>query len=227
MAYLRKLRRTRKRGMGRGTGGLRRKVVKLAAVVKKTAPELHYTDYNVTDRKPVAAGDIINLTSFQTVGDNNTNRTGSKININGLQMKFRVTTDTETDIQQSSAVRVIIFKGKHENQVAYTPSDILRAVGSKQSLIGPYNHDDRNRFTIVCDKTVILASGNNNALSAGWQSDMLFQCNKGFKGHKVIYATTTTNVEHGGLYLMYMSDSATTEGAPLLHYGGRLTFYAE
>lgn len=96
-------------------------------------------------------------------------------------------------------VRLILFRGKNENGVGWTTTDILETA----SYNSPLSFDNRKRFTVLMDKKIVLNT-NYATIASNFVS---LNYSKALTGH-IKYAAGTTTVEDGGLYLLSISDLA-------------------
>jgi len=112
--------------------------------------------------------------------------------------------------------RHIWFQGKHENSANPGVSDILQSA----NVNSHYNWDTRMHWIILSDKTY-----NINAEGAGTAVSRFVSINqKLFPKRKIKYATGSSSIEDGGLYLLTISDTAAGATDPSYRQYVRLVY---
>ncbi len=172
--------------------------------------EVKHHDVIVTAFRIPLTGNVNNLAVISQ-GDTSNNRDG--LSLKPLNLTFRATLLHRTP-QDDSRVRLIIFRGKQENGIAYTSQDLLET----DNVLSPKNYSDRFRSKILCDKTFTM----NQMFDA---SNRSYHFEKVIKMHgHVNYSEGSNAIEDGGIYIMVLSDQTLTADQPEISYYARLTF---
>lgn len=117
----------------------------------------------------------------------------------------------------SSTVRIIVFKWKAQSNVdVLTPGKILHAanIGTGFAPMAHYEHDNKQKFTILSDRTHNLYSGSSGNLS--------YHVEVKPTGKNYFYAGSTIN-QFSGIYVLEISDNAPV-GAPQSSWVARLEY---
>lgn len=167
----------------------------LARMVNTEVKQFLYS----SDATTTWSGTVYNV--FQpAAGTGESQRIGSSCK--PLHLTIRGVINVAVAGNEQQLCRVIIFRGKNENGVAYTPSDILEssAVGTAFAPVCTKNWDDRFRTKILYDKTFVV----NKTAAA---TEKQFKFSKKLFGHTQFHAATT-DVENGGIYVLTIADTA-------------------
>lgn len=173
--------------------------------------EVKYHDTTGTTVAIPATGTIIGL-SDMAQGDGIQNRDGDSVKL--LNNVFRATLIEDTVSAYGTQIRLILFRGKQENGSGFSATDILESA----TVISPKNYSERFRTKILMDKTYSL---NASESSTTYQPTKQVNWVNKLIGH-VEYATASTSIESGGLYLLMLSNQ--TVNTPSINYHNRLTF---
>lgn len=224
MAYRKYKRRSRKRNYKKKTKGigdltLRETAVgawkAVKAVQRLINVEIKHHDVILFNANISDTAFVNNLTMVPQ-GDSETQRDGISIKPLNLSYRYFITKASPVTYNQ---VRMIIFRGKLENGVAYTASDILASQIGPGAIISPRNYDERFRTQILYDRVHNL---NNNTV----QAQQLVTGYIRLTGHINYDKTDATGatIEGGGLYVMLVSDNATVGNQPSANFHYRLTY---
>lgn len=169
--------------------------------------------HDTTGNTTIPAGGTIIGLSDMAQGDGITNRDGDSVKLLNLT--------TRLDFRGSPAsilatyVRVIIFRGKQEDQSGFSATEILESADH----LSPKSWENRFKTKILQDRTYQLMDPEPTTGSyAG--SKYVTMVTK-LHGH-VNYATGTTAIENGGLYCLFVTSA--TANQPTVDYYHRLTF---
>ena len=102
---------------------------------------------------------LITQLSNIAIGDTTNTRDGSQVKCLSLQIAFWMNSSASAS---ASLVRVLLVKDKQTNQAIYTAADLLSDVTTSDSIVSPYNRDNRLRFTVLMDKVFTLSTAGNN-----------------------------------------------------------------
>jgi len=155
-------------------------------------------------------GSIVDISAIPQ-GDTEITRDGDQLGLISFQTKFILSCSDATN-----AVRVIIFKWKMDS--AFGPpstTDILYNVGSTYAPVAMYNHDRRDCFSVIMDKSYELILGTSRAETP------LVKFGKKLKG-KIRFNVGATSGKNK-IYAMYISDSAVV-GNPTIRAIFRINF---
>lgn len=101
-----------------------------------------------------------------------------------------------------SHVRVILFRGKNEDNIVPTPTDVLDNTTGGQFFMAPKNENNKYNSKFIYDKTYSLSTGSRNTI--------LLKYNFKMYGHvNFTPGVATANVENGGLYMLVVSNEPT------------------
>lgn len=139
------------------------------------------------------------VTSFNTIaqGDAQGQRGGDSLKPQSFEVRGHLYNNAAAGAP--GVIRLILFRGKNENGVAFTTTDILESA----SYNSPLSFENRKRFTVLMDKKIVLNT-NYATIASNFVS---MNYSKALNGH-IKYTAGTTTVEEGGLYLLSISDLA-------------------
>lgn len=148
------------------------------------------------------------------VGDGYNNRDG--ISIKPITLTVRYLPQVNASALRN-VMRIIIFRGKNENGVAFTAADLLENASGTQACISPKSYENRFKTKVLYDKTFNLNHNGANSRRFVEKHIKLF-------GHVNfnIADTTGATVENGGLYALYVSSDNINQ--PVLDSSYRLTY---
>lgn len=203
---------------------------RIAKQVVSKQQEMKYYDINQAGAISILdTGSVINLSSFIALGDTQSARDGSVLMNKGILFSYMVTGNLNT-LVASQRARIIIFRCYSENLATIAPVDIIQYVGSTISTISPKQYNTRSKYKILYDKTHNLASGwvgipgataGAPATTPGFHDVAVRRRYIKFN-HKTTYDANATNIRDGGIYLLYISDVATSH--PSFVYSVRYFF---
>lgn len=113
----------------------------------------------------------------------------------------------------TNAVRNIVYQWFDDTTP--TIADILHTTSGAASVFSPYVHDQRRKFRVLYDKTMILSANGNDAklYDTGYLRP---------KAKKIAFSTGGTTGSNK-IYLLQVSDSTVASHPAVTHYS-RLTF---
>ncbi len=157
MPYKRNNRRRRRRRPGRmaiykGAGQQLWRDVK--SIKRLMNVEFKFIDSQNTSQAVATTPLIFELSNIAQ-GDTTITRDGSQIKCLSIQLSYVLSLHASATF---SFVRVLLIKDKQTNQVVYTGADVLDDVTVADSIVSPYNRDNRKRFTILHDRVHQLNS---------------------------------------------------------------------
>lgn len=127
-------------------------------------------------------------------GDTDSSRSGDSVKL--LRISGRMFFNSVA-AANGSVVRVIIFRGKQENQVFPGIGDVIDMTIGTNDFLAPKPYDDRFRTKILYDKFINLP--------VQGPTSTVRDINIKLYGH-VQFGAATTNIEDGGLYLGLISN---------------------
>ncbi len=107
---------------------------------------------------------IITQLSNIDQGDTASTRDGSQVKCLSLQLSYFINQNASGVID---VVRVLLVKDKQTNQAIYTIGDLLSDVTTGDSIVSPYNRDNRLRFTVLYDKVHHFSAGDRRVATFG------------------------------------------------------------
>lgn len=171
--------------------------------------EIKFHDVTTTATAIPNTGTINGLSAVAQ-GDGQSTRDGDSLKPLHLTIRGSVTNNTTNN--RTTLARIIVFRGKQENGVGFSATDILET----STVYSPKNYTDRFRTKILMDKVIPVPPNNNNSYSP-----KLWNFSTKIIGH-VNYSAASTSIEDGGIYILYLSDQATNP--PTMDYYARLTY---
>ncbi len=156
---------------------------------------------------------LITQLSNSAQGDTTVTRDGSQLKCLSIQLSYFMTMHTNA---VGSLVRVLLIKDKQTNQAIYTAGDVLTDTTAADSLISPYNRDNRKRFTIMYDKVHTLTGSGTEVRHVGrrFRQDQILRYDAN--------AGDITDLTQSSYSLMTVSSEATN--TPLFTMFARLNF---
>lgn len=195
----------------------KRQVRKIAnAVVNKRAEKKHYFNGG-TLITASSSGNIVSLTGVPqaTTASSDTTRDGDKFELAGGKLRLDINTASGDG---TNVVRIILFQWLQDT----TPvlADILLNLTSGWEYLADYNHDKRDHFKILSDRSYYFAEAANEGpirkvTSQSW---------------KVGKRKAVVNMQGGGVtgtnevYMLALSDS-TAVNHPTVEYAFHTFFY--
>jgi hypothetical protein len=190
-----------------------------ARKVVNTQFEKHFFDNEEEGTAIDIGGLVFHLTPIP-VGDQDTERSGDRITIKSLQIKWTVGVADNTN-----RMRIIVFQYLGDSAVAGpdVTSEIIQAafVGSANAINAPYAKDFAGyKVMPLYDKTISLSTAANPV-----QHGSFILTSKDFKGRArpFIQYQGGGNNNIGGLYLYAVSDSGAASH-PVLNYVSRVRY---
>jgi len=155
-----------------------------------------------------AAGTYLSLV-YPTQGPGASQRVGDKITMKNFQMKWIAENNPTGNIVQQ--YRFILFTMKHEDQIAVStlPTKFIPSsdLGTSTVVNSYFRMGEDQDWNVLYDKTFTVT---RDTVNDGVQRRLYLKINK----HQIEYSVTSTNIEHGGLYMMMFSDTST--GGPVI-----------
>lgn len=152
-------------------------------------------------------GTVYSLTNISQ-GDSTTTRTGNSILVRNLLKRIRFTKNASAT---TTFVRCVLFQDKQ--QVGDTSPAITDLLASA-TVDAPLNLNTLGRFKILYNKTIVL-----NTNSPQWHKESYHK----MYTHVRYNGTAGTDIQKGGLYIMFISDQPTN--APTLDMWLRLGYH--
>lgn len=203
--------------LGRGRGGLARRVARL----EKRAKAQELKTHDISASTTYSSTGTVSYLSGIAQGDQSINREGLKINAIKLYGRARIIGNTTSSSAQ--IIRIIIFRDKDCNGAlpTITGSDGLLEVASPDSL---FSHETRNRFRIMFDRTWTVGSDGSDGLD---QKSVRINAALPRKGLTCYYSGTGSAIadaDANGLFmLIIVADDGTNH--PTVSSNLRLRYY--
>lgn len=169
--------------------------------------EYKYCDASLSSTAIDTSGSSTILSSVVEGSDYN-QRDGISIKAKSIFLRGNVTMPASaTGVGQR--LRLILVRDNEDS----TPSfgDLLDTV----SVLGPLNHVNTGRFTVLWDHTVAVSNGGSQIVP--------FKKYISLNNH-VKFSNSTTGIKTGHMYLFYISDGTTATTKPLLEFYSRMRF---
>ena len=170
--------------------------------------EKHHHDVALGSSDPTTSGSSHNITAI-AVGDTISTRTGNSILMKSIAWRYCLEINASATRTQ---VRILIVKDLQQGaDTNPTMAQVLENVAVDSLL----NIASLGRFTILKDETILLDNVNRSQVFRKGYYPM---------SHHVRYnGTASTDIQKGGIYVMYMSNEATN--FPTLDAEYRVSFY--
>lgn len=95
-----------------------------------------------------------------------------------------------------NSVRIIVFKGKAEAGLMYSPADILESL----NVYSGKNDDNRYNTKILYDEVKVIDSVKSQYLELDWNIELNWHCK---------FEESLTTIADGGLYMLLLSSAST------------------
>lgn len=216
---VRKYRRYRKKPYGKKLNKVQVKQVKQIALADVERKYCLDVEQNLSATTAPAFYDV---TSTITQGNTDSLRIGNSVTMK--QMKFRFFADAKAGTLSDAYNRVRVFVFQWHMDSISPPSQgsptraVLDITGGFPYMTGPFNYDNRDKYTILYDKTVQLApiwsfnsSGtvvSSHAQSAGYVSPMININLK--KARKTLHYDGISSTGTNHIYVGIASDSSVS-----------------
>lgn len=149
----------RRRNSRRASPAFRAKV--LSIINKRAETKQYWSQWDETALTTLQAATFYDLTSISQ-GDNNGNRNGSQVRLNGFHFKGIVNNNSSS---VTNYVRIVVFKSIHDNvDMTYSTSDLFAAANNnpvtlsdQTGLNAMYHPIDKRLHTVYKDIVVKLA----------------------------------------------------------------------
>lgn len=164
-------------------------------------------NHDVVTSLGVPATGIVHDLSVIAAGTTNNTRDGSGIKVMSLNLRGHIQIHASS---VASSFRIILFRGKNENEIAPTVSTVLQAADVNSFK----NEDNKFQTKILIDQTIQVGSQTSSRRKHVRFNEKLF-------GH-INYSAATTDIESGGVYLLLISTEASN--TPTFAYTSRLTY---
>lgn len=179
---------------------------------RQTSPEVK-TFGSVFGSTPLQSGGVVNMLNTISQGTADINRVGTSIKL--LRVSGRITLRmNDASSAPTNTVRLILFRGKQENEQPYFPNDVLANPGGLQLIVSPKNWDNRFHTKFIYDKTYTLSRQGRSNIALDWNFKLF--------GHTQ-FNQGSGEIETGGLYLLAIGDRGVPD-APLMETYLRISF---
>jgi len=211
-----------------------REVLRIARSVTSKVTEEKSFVASIPLATNITTGGVVVSLSAMSQGVTVTTRVGDRVRVKKMQIKYTVivgATGIVSGADKYNSVRVIIFKWRVSNAItAPTAGNILDNASSATSTNMMYNHDGRNDYHIVYDKThVVFNTPVQDGTSTSWEHgpNSAFTCEapitlRNLGNREIAYESNTTTGD--GLYFaLAVSDSAFTPN-PTIELSSIITY---
>lgn len=179
---------------------------------RQTSPEVK-TFSTTFGSTPIQSGSIVDMLNVMTQGIADSQRIGTNIKL--LRVSGRITLRmNDASSAPTNTVRLILFRGKQENERSFFVNDVLANPGGLQLIVAPKNWDNRFQTKFIYDKTYTLSRQGRSNLALDWNFKLF--------GHTQ-FNQGSGDVESGGLYLLAIGDRGVPD-APLMESYLRVSF---
>lgn len=192
---------------GKKKVGIKKLTRKVNFLSRELKPELKYLDLTTSLAiQPTWSGSIITICNNISQGLLDVgNRVGDKIRLKNFYL-CQNWNGNYLSSQTWQQVRVIVFRGKNENQLLPLPSQIVSAVGNNYTPMAKYSFDQRSTFTVLADRMFTVPAG--TSIATNTKINHTVKINVPIN-HICKYFGSGTNVIDGGIYiLMFTSEAA-------------------
>ncbi len=141
----------------------------------------------------IAGSGVLYLSSMAQ-GITDITRVGDRISLKSIEARWDLIFADATNF-----MRIILFQWVGD-AVSDVPA-ISSVLESTPYYLSPYNWDQRAKFRILHDETYCLDATANPRTHVG-------HCKVGLRGSHLQFLNASTNIEAGGLFALFMSDSA-------------------
>lgn len=173
---------------------------------RQVSPEVKIHRENFGDA-PLQAGHVRSLVPIP-IGANDQSRIGSSVKL--LRVSGRIHAQmNDSSSRPTNQFRLILFRGKQENDQPIFVNDVLANPGGLQQITSPKNWSNRFHTKIIYDKTYTLSRAGQATIALSWNFKLF--------GHLQFNSQDNTgnDIENGGLYMLLISDCSVPD-APLL-----------
>lgn len=157
-------------------------------------------------------GSILCL-SLCGAGDDVNNRQGNSILCRSLYDRMDIQANANA---VNTYFRIIIFQDKENTGTDPTPADVLQTVGSNLAPTSPLNVDHISRYSILCDKSMVMDA--QQGITKMFSKYINMQTHLKFTG------INATDIYKGALYMLLISNQNTTN-LPAYQLSNRMGFY--
>lgn len=148
-------------------------------------------------------------------GDGPAHRDGISIKCIRLSGRIGIQLDPSATTPYNSMMRLILFRGKNEDQSTPAVSDILDSTATTPYLASKPPGGDKYRTKIIYDKLYQLSANGTQQRVLNWNFKLY--------GHTT-FASGSTNIENGGLWLLAISSTLSSAKPPLLSAELKFTY---
>lgn len=197
-----------------------RQITRIVKKLNATKPETKWAEYSSTVYPDYNGS----LTSFnvgltQGTGDFG-NRVGDSLTMKGLRLRLNCFWDAAA----TTVYRIILFQYLEDPDGATSSASITNLllhstqVGNALAPFAPYDHDNRTSFKVWYDKIhsfspqALTSTNTNIGQCRPHEIDIRFK--EGSKFAKVKYYAAGTTTTHNELFMLIISNSATTLTVP-------------
>lgn len=192
-----------------------------AAIVRremKKKQDLLYTDTSQLLSNVSATGNVVSLFTNLVRGDSGFNEvSGNSLVVNGVTVKYSCTTD-----QEYNHVRVMIFQWLDSSIPVM--SGILQSTATGLAPFSGKFVTNSQSIRVLHDSTFTVApsaGGDTTVLGNGFHDRSVYI--PGRKLAKVKFNATTNAIQHGNIFIMFVSDDILTS-YPQLTWYSRISF---
>lgn len=201
-----------------------RTMYRIAKKVVRMNTELKYVDYGLSGSQDYN-GTILNVTALINQGDAENQRDGSKLRVKGMKVTVQFVGQQNSGVTQQ-VIRYVVVRGFAENNTAMTVGTVLTQVGTSSAPISAYSFSQSKKYKVIDNKRFTMSAGYSAIATPtvpGFSTRKFYS--KYYKfDHDVEYLSNTTNVMDGGIYIIGISDEATSANNPIMFYNVRLYF---
>lgn len=210
--FLRKFRRR----PGRKRGGRNREIKLIKKQLALVKPELKFDDLQSGVNANVSFDSPI-ITSLNLIaqGDNVSDRIGNSVRLLSVRTQFMLNWDSTSAGNQP--VRVLLVLDKQCNGALPTLADLFEDATVTDSLISPFDMDEKFRFQILKD-SIFTLHPDRQAITVKWRLKM---------NHIIRYgdtAGTIATVSSKNLILVMFSAIAEASNPPTVTHTNRVTY---
>lgn len=172
--------------------------------------EMYKFDSQQSGQPATSSGSVIHLTAIAQ-GDGDGARTGNSIMVRSVNIKGNLIFNTGAS-KLFQPVRLIVFQDSQQVGDTYpTTTQLLENATTYSHL----NSDTVGRFKILHNKVYNLNTGAN--------AGIVYQINLPMQSHVRYNGTAGTDIQKGGLYLLWMSNE--TVNYPTIDYEARVSYH--
>lgn len=196
--------------------GLKKKVNKALRLANRNAPEKKWIDTGFNQICDTTVSVFTPLTIPQ--GDGHAGRNGDEVRLESLDLRFHTIWDGSGNTQ---LMRCLIVQTKYENGQIPVISNLLQYTSAQTSftqwIVSPYQHDFRDSFKVLYDKTITVSALDRSAVGHTYKRINL-------KHSKCQYLSSTTQSYNGGIFALFVGDATNSSTGPIVNGIIRLNY---